>query len=65
MVTLCNMKRSLLPIAVLLLSAALLGACGGGFSSLLRDDYMGKSLLQPDNQYAPVKRDEKGNPVLD
>ena len=31
----------------------------------LRDDYMGKSFLQPDKAPGPVARDETGNPDLE
>lgn len=31
----------------------------------LRDDYMGKSFLQPDKVPRPVARDETGNPDLE
>ena len=30
----------------------------------LRDDYMGKSFLQPDKVPQPVARDEQGAPIL-
>lgn len=31
----------------------------------LRDDYSGKSILQPDKVAEPVRRDQEGEPVLE
>lgn len=45
-----------------LLCLALLGGCGELFR--LRDDYMGKTVLQPDQVAQPVPRDERGDAVL-
>ena len=39
-----------------------LAACGG---PILRDDYMGKSVLQPETLAQPVERDQQGNPILE
>jgi len=48
--------------AVALLVALLaLGACERRW---LRDDYMGRDVLQPELTPAPAPRDDRGNPVL-
>ncbi len=55
-------RRRIRSLALLLAAAVLLGSC-----SLpgLRDDYMGKSLLQKEKTIRPpVRRDAWGNPVL-
>lgn len=47
---------------LLLMSVFFLGACS---LPRLRDDYMGKSLLQKEKTiHPPVRRDAWGNPVL-
>ncbi len=57
------MKRP--TIAVLLCLGAGLGGLAACSESILRDDYMGKSWLQPDKVYQPVKHDDQGNPILE
>lgn len=57
------MKRLTIPLLIGLL-ASLVGLVGCG-GSILRDDYMGKSLLESDNLNQTVERDERGNPILD
>lgn len=44
------------------LLAASLAACDS--SPLLRDNYMGQNLLEPELLPRPVARDNKGNPIL-
>ncbi len=51
--------RCLLLLSILL---AGLSACGG--DPLLRDDYLGKRLLEPERMPGEVVRDKYGNPVL-
>lgn len=41
------------------------GGLAGCAESLLRDDYMGKSILQPEAVVQPVRRDERGDPILE
>ena len=41
------------------------GGLAGCSESILRDDYMGKSLLQPVDVSGAVERDDEGNPILD
>ena len=48
--------------ALLLLLAACLAGCSG--EPLLRDYYLGKSILQPSKVSRPVERDALGNAVL-
>ena len=57
------MKEMALPLLFGIL--LIFGGLAGCSESILRDDYMGKSLLQPDNVPGAVRRDEKGNPILD
>ena len=47
-----------------LMIALTLAACGGGRSAI-RDDYMGKSLLQPDKVPKPVHYNAYGDPDLE
>lgn len=48
--------------AVVLTTALALAACG---KSLIRDDYMGKALLQPDKVPRPVQYNAYGDPILE
>ncbi|MDP6689374.1 MAG: hypothetical protein QF384_07760 [Alphaproteobacteria bacterium] len=48
----------------LLLSILLAGLSACGDAPLLRDDYMGKQLIEPELMPRQVVRDEYGNPVL-
>ena len=43
------------------LASLTLGACDRRW---LRDDYMGRDLLQPELTPQPAPRDDQGNPVL-
>ena len=43
----------------------LTAACSGVDEPLLRDHYVGKSILQPDKMTQYVKRDGQGNPILE
>lgn len=52
-----------LRLVAVLLCLPLLGGCGELFR--VRDDYMGKAILQPNQVAQPVPRDERGEPVLD
>ncbi len=54
------MLLRLLPV---LLCLSLLGGCGEVFR--VRDDYMGKAVLQPDQVAQPVPRDERGEAILE
>ena len=49
-------------LTVLLCSAAVLLGCAA-LVPTIRDDYMGKSLLQPDKVPQAVEYDDKGNPI--
>lgn len=51
------------PLLILLASLAslALGACDRRW---LRDDYMGRDLLEPELTPQPAPRDDRGNPVL-
>lgn len=51
-------------IPVIAASILLTAACGGVDEPLLRDHYVGKSILQPEKTSRGVKRDGYGNPVL-
>ncbi len=55
-------SRSMRSSVFILILALLLAGCGG---SMLRDDYMGMSVLQPDKLPRAVERDAHGNPILD
>lgn len=57
----CRMWSRLLLVFLCLQLFALSG-CGGLFR--VRDDYMGKALLQPDQIAQPVARDEHGEAIL-
>ncbi len=57
--------RRLTVILLLLSLVAGLGGLAGCGGSMLRDDYMGKSVLQPDQLSQPVDRDERGEPILE
>jgi len=51
-------------LAVLAL-AAWLGLGAGCDQPILRDDYMGKSWLQPDQEPRTVAHDAEGNPIIE
>jgi hypothetical protein len=44
------------------LLAAGLAACDGG--TLLRDNYLGQGIIEPDLRPQRVRRDNLGNPIL-
>jgi hypothetical protein len=49
-------------ITIFLALVLALAGCGEG--SLLRDDYFGRSWLEPSRSPTAVKRDGNGNPIL-
>lgn len=50
-------------VAAAIAIALMLTGCDTG--PLIRDNYWGKSVLQPDMVLRPAERDAFGNPVLD
>lgn len=55
------MLRLMIPLTI---GCALLAA-GCSSKPILRDNYVGKSWLQPDNISGPHPRDENGEPILE
>ena len=56
-----TMRFVLLAVATIVVTAA----CSGVDEPLLRDHYVGKSILQPERTPQYVKRDGHGNPILE
>ena len=54
------MRMTRLVVAILLLALPVLAGCS---QSPLRDEYMGKSFLQPHKLPRPVEHDEYGNAI--
>ncbi len=54
--------KALSRLCLLPLLAVGVAACDSG--PLLRDNYLGQSILEPDLRPRRVQRDEQGNPIL-
>lgn len=58
-----NRKQRLMALAGLSGALLLLSACSD--EPWIRDDYFGKSWLEPERIIQPIKRDPYGNPILE